>query len=97
MHISLHRDDDVIRKACFCCHVFCFAFAPDEPLPRQDLGDGETHPEQTRLSARFVGRGREDRSHASGAAVRGVGVKARLRRECRVSSEQRKLERRRLC
>ena len=51
MHISLHRDDDVIRKACFCCHVFCFAFAPDEPLPRQNQGDGETHPEQTWLPA----------------------------------------------
>jgi type I restriction enzyme, R subunit len=41
---------------------------------RQDQGDGETHPEQTRLPARLAGRGGEDRARAGGAAVCGMGV-----------------------
>jgi len=64
-------------------------------LPRQNQGDGETHPEQARVSAGLTGRGGEDRAGAGGAALCGVGVKARLRREWRVSSERGKREARR--
>ena len=37
----------------------------------QDQGDGEAHPEQSRLPAGLAGRGREDGARAGGVAVRG--------------------------
>ena len=41
----------------------------------EDQSDGEAHPEQTRVSAGLAGGSGEDRAHAGGTAVRGVGVR----------------------
>jgi tetratricopeptide (TPR) repeat protein len=55
---------------------------PPRKRPGQDQGDGEAHPEQTRLPAGPAGRGGEDRARAGGAAVCGVGVGPRPGNRC---------------